>query len=108
MRTVRRTLIRDRVPERLDADGARYEVAELDDAAFRRALRAKLREAADAVGAAASEDLAGELADLLEVIEALIVADAVDPNAVGAAQRASRAAHGGFARRLELRWVERG
>jgi predicted house-cleaning noncanonical NTP pyrophosphatase (MazG superfamily) len=108
MRTIRTTLIRDRVPERLDAEGVRYEVAELDATAFRGALRAKLREAADAVAAAADHDLVGELAELLEVVEALIVADAVDPNAVGAAQRASRTAHGGFARRLELRWVERG
>ncbi|MDF1523024.1 MAG: hypothetical protein P1P87_09430 [Trueperaceae bacterium] len=54
MRTVRRTLIRDRVPELMDAEGA------------------------------------------------------VAPNAVGAAQRASRTARGGFARRLELGWVERG
>lgn len=108
MRTVHRTLIRDRVPEQMDAEGVRYEVAELDAAAFRRAVRAKLRDAADGVAAAAADDLVRELAELLEVVEALIVADDVDPNAVGAAQRASRTARGGFARRLELRWIERG
>jgi predicted house-cleaning noncanonical NTP pyrophosphatase (MazG superfamily) len=100
-------LIRDRIPEIMDAAGVRYEVAVLDDAAFRSALRAKLlEEATEAASAGSAEELAKEIADLCEVAETLLAVEGVDAEAVRAVQRERREARGGFGRRLELRWTE--
>jgi predicted house-cleaning noncanonical NTP pyrophosphatase (MazG superfamily) len=77
-------LIRDRIPEIMDAAGVRYEVAVLDDAAFRSALRAKLlEEATEAASAGSAEELAKEIADLFEVAETLLAVEGVDAEAVG-------------------------
>jgi predicted house-cleaning noncanonical NTP pyrophosphatase (MazG superfamily) len=107
VRVTYRKLIRDRIPEIMDAAGVRYEVAVLDDATFRSALRAKLlEEATEAASAGSAEELVTEIADLLEVVEALLAAEGVDPETVRAVQRERREARGGFGRRLELRWAE--
>ncbi len=101
-------LIRDRIPEIMDAAGVRYEVDTLDAAAFERALRAKLveeaREVADADG---PEELAKELADLLEVSRALMKATGLEPDAVEQLRERRRTERGGFERRLWLSTTER-
>jgi len=100
-------LIRDRIPEILEAEGLRFEVAQLDDAAFRTALLAKLREEAGEAAAAGDADtLAREVADLYEVIDAILELHEIDPAAVRALQARRRAERGRFEMRLELRWTE--
>jgi predicted house-cleaning noncanonical NTP pyrophosphatase (MazG superfamily) len=100
-------LIRDRIPEIMDAAGVRYEVAVLDDAAFRSALRAKLlEEATEAGSAGTAEELVKEIADLFEVVEELLAVEGMDLEEVRAVQRERRSARGGLGRRLELRWTE--
>jgi predicted house-cleaning noncanonical NTP pyrophosphatase (MazG superfamily) len=107
VRTTYGKLIRDRIPEILEAEGLRYEVVELDDAAFRTALLAKLREeAGEAAEARDADALARELADLYEVIDAVLDLHGLDSDAVRALQARRRAERGGFGRRLELRWTE--
>jgi predicted house-cleaning noncanonical NTP pyrophosphatase (MazG superfamily) len=101
-------LIRDRIPELLEAEGLRYEVARLDDDAFRAALLAKLlEEAGEVADARDAAEMAKELADLFEVIDAVLDLHGLDPDAVRALQSQRRAQRGGFARRLELVWTER-
>ena len=107
MRTTYGKLIRDRIPEILEAEGMRYEVAPLDGEAFRAALLAKLlEEAGEAVDAADTDALARELADLYEVIDAVLELHGLDRDVVRALQARRREERGGFARRLELRWTE--
>ncbi|MFU8889607.1 MAG: nucleotide pyrophosphohydrolase [Trueperaceae bacterium] len=107
MRTTYDKLIRDRIPEILEAEGLRYEVAPLDGEAFRAALLAKLREeAGEAADAADADALARELADLYEVIDAVLELHGLDRDAVRALQARRREERGGFARRLVLRWTE--
>ncbi len=107
MRTTYGKLIRDRIPEILEAEGLRYEVAPLDGEAFRAALLAKLlEEAGEAVDAADTDALARELADLYEVIDAVLELHGLDADAVRALQARRREQRGGFARRLALRWTE--
>jgi predicted house-cleaning noncanonical NTP pyrophosphatase (MazG superfamily) len=107
VRTTYGKLIRDRIPEILEAEGLRYEVARLDDEAFRAALLAKLvEEAGEAAAAADADALARELADLYEVIDAVLELHGLDRDAVRALQARRREERGGFARRLELRWTE--
>jgi predicted house-cleaning noncanonical NTP pyrophosphatase (MazG superfamily) len=100
-------LIRDRIPEVLEAEGLRYEVATLDEAGYRAALLAKLQEeAAEATGAGEGEALVVELADLLEVVDALLASEGIERERVLEEQARRREARGGFERRLELRWTE--
>ncbi len=107
MRTTYGKLIRDRIPEILEAEGLRYEVARLDDEAFRAALLAKLlEEAGEAAAARDADGLARELADLYEVIDAVLEAHGLDAAEVRALQARRREERGGFERRLELRWTE--
>jgi predicted house-cleaning noncanonical NTP pyrophosphatase (MazG superfamily) len=107
VRTVHDKLIRDRIPELLEADGVRYEVTEVDDAAFRAALLVKLgEEAAEVATADARGERVKELADLLEVIDTLMVVEGTGWDEVRSVQRERREARGGFARRLALRWTE--
>lgn len=107
MRTTYGKLIRDRIPEVLEAEGLRYEVVPLDGEGFRAALLAKLlEEAGEAAAAADTDALAKELADLYEVIDAVLELHGLDRDALRALQARRREERGGFARRLELRWTE--
>lgn len=109
MRRTYEKLIRDRIPELMDADGVRYQVDVLDDAAFRAALLEKLVEEAGEVRAAEGRsELVKELADVLEVVEALLEVEGVGWDEVRGVQEARRVARGGFRRRLRLRWTEKG
>lgn len=108
MRTEYHKLIRDRIPELLAADGLRYSVEPLDDEAYRLALLAKLiEEAGEAAATADADGLAREIADVYEVIDAILDLHGLDPAAVRALQARRREERGGFARRLQLRWTER-
>jgi predicted house-cleaning noncanonical NTP pyrophosphatase (MazG superfamily) len=108
VRTTYGKLIRDRIPELLGADGVRYEVTVLDQHEFRAALLAKLQEEAAEVARAESEaSLVTEVADLLEVVAALLAAEGIANARVEEAQVQRRQARGGFERRLQLVWTER-
>lgn len=108
MRRTYDKLIRDRIPELMDADGVRYQVDVLDDAAFRAALLEKLVEEAGEVGAAEGRsERVKELADVLEVVEALLEVEGVGWDEVRGVQEERRASRGGFQRRLRLRWTEK-
>lgn len=109
MRRTYEKLIRDRIPELMDADGVRYEVDVLDDHAFRAALLAKLEEeATEARAAEGRTERVKELADVLEVFEALLASEGIEWDDVRAVQRSRRETRGGFERRLWLRWTENG
>ena len=66
------------------------------------ALRAKLVEEAREAAAALGNDLIAELADLYEVIDALLVNQHIASATVRAEQRRRRAERGGFERRISL------
>ena len=107
MRITYDKLIRDRIPEIMDRDGVRYEVDELESDSYREALAAKVVEEAEELRAAsAREDVVKELADVLEVLEAVMRFDGIDMGEVRTVQAVRREARGGFERRLRLRWTE--
>ena len=95
MRITYGKLIRDRIPEIMDAEGVRYEVVELDDAGFHAALLAKVLEEAE------------EIADLYEVLDALLASEGIAASTVADVRRRRREERGGFERRFELMWTER-
>ena len=107
MRITYDKLIRDRIPEIMDRDGVRYEVDVLEGGAYREALVAKVVEEVEELRAAGTrEGVVKELADVLEVLEAVMRVDGIDVGEVRAVQAARREARGGFERRLVLRWTE--
>ncbi len=99
-------LVRDRIPEIIRASGRRCKAEPLDDAAYRRALLDKLVEESGEVARADSDQIVSELADLCEVLDALLDAHGIDHNTVLAEQQRRRVERGGFARRLCLLWAD--
>jgi predicted house-cleaning noncanonical NTP pyrophosphatase (MazG superfamily) len=78
----------------------------MSDDEYRHALLAKLVEEAQEVAAADRDELVKEIADLYEVIDALLVAFDLNREAVLAIQRNRRARRGGFEKRIKLLWTE--
>src|SRR4051794_4555881 len=101
---VYRKLVRDRIPEIIEAGGGSAECWTLEPAADVAALIRKLHEEAGELERSARGELAEELADLWEVLNALADALEVRPDDIEAAARRKREARGGFADRL---WLER-
>lgn len=90
-------LIRDRLPAIMRAQGLAVFDRRLDDEAYLAALKAKLvEEATEAREAATTDELAGELADLAEVILALMAAAGLSAEDVERCRLAKRAERGGF------------
>lgn len=100
-------LIRDRLPAMMQAQGLQVFTRRLDDAEFLARLKDKLvEEAAEARAAAGRGELIEELADLREVLLALIAAAGVTEAEVEAARLAKRTARGGFDERVHNAAVE--
>ena len=100
-------LIRDRLPAIMRAQGLQDFDRRLNDAEFIAALKDKLLEEAQEVGAATSlADLIDELADVMEVVAALADASGVPLQAVEERRQAKRAERGGFAERVYNAAVE--
>ncbi|MEO0759754.1 MAG: nucleoside triphosphate pyrophosphohydrolase [Cyanobacteria bacterium J06648_16] len=103
----KRKLVRDGIPRLIAEAGKACETRVLGEAEYRRALRAKLLEEAEEVQAAETvADVVAELADVAEVMAALMDAYGIDPAQVRLAQDAKRAERGGFEGRVELVSVE--
>jgi predicted house-cleaning noncanonical NTP pyrophosphatase (MazG superfamily) len=98
-----RKLVRDRIPEIIERDGATPVVRPLDDAEFVLALQAKLIEEWGEFLAAPSAE---ELADVVEVIRALAEGFGYGWDEVEAARHRKRTARGGFDARLFLESVD--
>ena len=92
--TVHRKLVRDRIPEIIRAEGRQPVVQHLAADQRRAALLAKLVE--EAVEAAEDEDLAEELADVLEVVRALAAELGLSLEEVTELADRKRARRGGF------------
>jgi len=71
-----------------------------------KALLAKLLEEASEVINADSQSLVSELADLYEVIEAILAATGIPEEVVRQEQRKKQVERGGFESKIRLLWVE--
>ena len=95
-------LVRDRIPEIIRADGREPDVRTLDDAEYLHELHVKLHEEADELAAASGDQVAEELADVLEVVQAIARANGVDMGQVGRVADRKRSDRGGFNDRAYL------
>ncbi|WP_207586455.1 nucleoside triphosphate pyrophosphohydrolase [Halomontanus rarus] len=96
-------LVRDRIPELVDASGDRPVTHVADEAEYERRLRDKLLE--EAAEFDESGELA-ELADVLEVIDAILAFDDTSRDELDERRREKRADRGGFDERIVLERVE--
>lgn len=99
-------LVRDRIPDLIRATGKRCDTEILSPADYRQALRDKLREEAAEAAEASVEDLVIELADLSEVMAALMAAHGISPETVRQCQMERREERGAFRQRILLRSVQ--
>jgi predicted house-cleaning noncanonical NTP pyrophosphatase (MazG superfamily) len=106
MRIEYNKLIRDRIPEIINQDGKQFAIEIMNPNQYRQALLAKLSEEADETRTAVEENLATEIADLLEVIDSLLELSGVEWERVKTIQSQRRLDRGGFDKRIRLLWVE--
>lgn len=95
-------LVRDRIPEIIRQSGIECETAVLLDAEYCQALRLKLIEEATEVAEANRDELVAELADLYEVIDALMLSYGISDDRILNAQAKRRETRGGFAQKIML------
>jgi predicted house-cleaning noncanonical NTP pyrophosphatase (MazG superfamily) len=106
MRVTYHKLVRDQIPAIIAADGHQPVTRVLDHGGYEAALRAKLLEEAHEAQAAPDEQLASELADVLEVLQALAAAHDMGWEEVVSEAGRKRGERGGFDHRIFLEYVD--
>ena len=96
-------LVRDLIPDLIEAEGRTAKVRVLTETELVPALTAKLAEEAEELRQAEPGDRLGELADIYEVLSALTETLGFSGGQVQEAARRKRAERGGFGRRV---WLE--
>jgi predicted house-cleaning noncanonical NTP pyrophosphatase (MazG superfamily) len=95
-------LVRDRIPEIIRKSGNECEVIILSETEYCQPLRLKLIEEAGEVAEADGDELVAELADLYEVIDALMLSYGISGDRILEAQAQRREARGGFTQKIML------
>lgn len=106
MRKEYNKLVRDRIPEIIQENGLEYQVVTLTKEEYCQALKQKLIEEAQEA-AEANDELIAELADLYEVIDALLENYGITRELVLAEQQRRRRERGSFEQRIKLLWTEK-
>ncbi|RAY11284.1 phosphoribosyl-ATP pyrophosphohydrolase [Actinomadura craniellae] len=106
MRVEHRKLIRDLIPQIIEAGGHRPVTRVLGEDDYHGALLAKLVEEAAEVRDATAGGLPGELADVVEVITALLPALGLTWDDLFALADRKRTERGGFTERIYLEYVD--
>lgn len=93
-------LVRDRIPESIEASGRRALTRVLDDAEYDAALLDKLLEEVDELRGARQEERLEEAADVYEVLLAIIGRLGLEADDLAVAAARKRKERGGFEARL--------
>ena len=101
-------LVRDRIPEIIEASGGEAVVRMLNPREFENALRKKLVEEVKELSTASGEQIAGEVADVLEVIDAFCALKRVTTSAIRDVRKTKAKERGVFERRVFLIETRRG
>ncbi|MBE9144801.1 nucleoside triphosphate pyrophosphohydrolase [Planktothrix mougeotii] len=99
-------LVRDRIPELIQKSGYQCDITTLSETEYRQALRDKILEEAQEVVQASDQELVYELADLLEVVEALMESYGIENERILLERDHKRAEKGGFEHKIKLLWTE--
>lgn len=101
-RTVYNKLIRDNIPEIIAASGKECDVKILSDEEYIIKLKEKMVEEAHEVLSADEKEIIAELADVLEIVEAIEKYYEIDPGIVEEKKRAKAISNGKFEKKLLL------
>lgn len=99
-----RKLVRDKIPDIIQAKGDDYVARVADGEEFLTKLKEKLREEVNEFVASGDSE---EVADIYEVLDAMMKEMSIDKEAVLAAQRQKRKDRGGFEKRIILESSEK-
>lgn len=102
-----RKLIRDKIPQLIEANKGEYEVRIMKEKEFKKELRKKLIEEAKEVKEAKKDELVKELADVLELIKSIAENENINFELVEKKQKERRKERGGFKKKLFLIWSDR-
>ena len=97
-------LIRDKIPQVIEASGDKYEVRVMRKREFERELKKKLVEEAKELIEVKRKDLLNEMADVLELLKSIAEHYKIDFKLVEEKQVKKRKERGGFKKRLFLIW----
>ncbi len=99
-------LVRDRIPDIIRASGRQCATTILPQDQYIAALLAKLLEESQELANAPAEERAMEIADIREVVDALMDVYGITDSEVSSIQSQRRASRGAFARRIQLIWSQ--
>lgn len=102
-----RKLIRDKIPQFIEANNEPYEVRVMEKKEFEKELKKKLVEEASELIKTKKEDLLNEMADVLELLKSIASFYKIDFKLVEEKQTKKRRERGGFKKRLFLVWSSR-
>lgn len=106
MRQEYNKLVRDRIPDLIRESGGQCDTIQLSGVEYNQALRDKLIEEAQEAATASPEQLASELADLLDVIDGLMESAGISQETLLLERDQKRATKGGFTKKTKLLWTE--
>lgn len=106
MRVEHGKLVRDLIPQIIEAGGRRPATRTLGEQDYRDALLAKLLEEAAEAGEASVDRLPAELADIVEVVTALLPTLGMAWDDLLALAERKREERGGFTERIYLEYVD--
>lgn len=99
-------LIRDKIPDIIQQSGLKCETLTLSESEYRQSLRQKVVEEAQEIAAVDDENLITELADIYELIDAIMEAYGINRELIIAEQMRRKNERGGFQKRIKLLWTE--
>ncbi|MBT9313801.1 nucleoside triphosphate pyrophosphohydrolase [Leptothoe kymatousa] len=99
-------LVRDRMPEILEIQNMRYAVEEMKQAEYCQALWQLLGTQIQVAVQTVDDELLKELADILEIVDAISAVHSIQRHQMLACQMQRRLERGAFERRLKLLWTE--
>ncbi|MBU3957320.1 nucleoside triphosphate pyrophosphohydrolase [Patescibacteria group bacterium] len=100
-------LIRDKIPQVIEASGDKYELRIMGKREFERELKKKLVEEASELLEVKRKDLLNEMVDVLELLKTIAEFYNIDFKLVEEKQVKKRKERGGFKKRLFLIWSSR-
>ncbi|XOK60299.1 nucleoside triphosphate pyrophosphohydrolase [Paenibacillus elgii] len=99
-------LVRDKIPQIIEASGKQAEVRVLADAEYKRMLSIKLQEELDEFIEAGEAEKITELADLVEVVYAILAHKGISNEEFERIRQEKKEKRGGFGERILLVKVE--
>ena len=99
-------LIRDRIPEIIEQSGKEFAIETMNEDEFQEALFAKLIEESIEASESGNTRLIKEIADILEVIDAILINFEIEIKTVLDLKAKRRLERGGFEKKLKLLWTE--